>query len=96
MLLQGRFCQKILVFWCWNVVFQLSVALQPFMAWWQGLAWLSPVLGLTLAGDTGPDPPESIHWHKKLRDLMSFQFIRNIKKLFFFHLEEGLKKWLSL
>lgn len=36
---------------------QLSGALQTFMASWQRLARLSPGLDLTLARETGPDPP---------------------------------------
>lgn len=72
-----------MVFWCWNIVVQLSGALQTFMASWQGPAQLSPVLDLTLARETDPDPPKSMsRLNKKLWDLMSFQFIRNIKKLF--------------
>lgn len=71
-----------MVFWCWNVVVQLSGALQPFMASRQGLAQMSPVLGLVLARETSPDPAKSIRLNKKLWDLMSFQFIRNTKALF--------------
>ena len=82
MLLWGQFCQNPMVFWCWNVVVQLSGALQSFVASWQGPARLSPVLDLALARETSPDPPESIRLNKELWDLMSFQFIRNIKKLF--------------
>lgn len=71
-----------MVFWCWNVVVQLSGAPQPFMASQQGPAQMSPVLGLALARETSPDPPESICLNKKLWDLMSFQFIRSTKPLF--------------
>ena len=52
------------------------------MASWQSPARLSPVLDLTLARENIPDCPKSIHLSKKLWELMSFQFMRNIKKLF--------------
>lgn len=82
LLLWGQFCQNPMIFWCWNVLVQLSGALQAFMASGQGPARLSPALGLTLAGETGLDPPKTTRLNKKLQDLMSFQLIRNIKKLF--------------